>query len=136
MIKHVDELVRQAKMAQQNAYVPYSHFKVGAAIMMDDNTYVVGANVENASFGLTNCAERTALFSAIAKGYRKENMLAMAIVSNFTGSDTFPCGACRQVMIELMKPDTPVYCVNSRNEVKEYTVADFLPYAFTSEDIK
>lgn len=136
MIKHIDELVRQAKIAQARSYSPYSHFKVGAAIMMDDNNYVIGANIENASFGLTCCAERTAIFAANALGYKKENMLAMAIVSDFTSGETAPCGACRQVMIEMMKPDMPVYCINSKNEVKEYTVADFLPYAFTEEDIK
>lgn len=129
MVKHVDELVRQAKIAQANAYAPYSKFRVGAAIMMKDNKYVIGANMENASYGLTCCAERTAMFSAYTQGYRKEDVVAMAIVSD-SNTDTLPCGACRQVMVEMIPMDTPVYCVNAKNEVKEYTVKDLIPYAF------
>ena len=133
MIKHLDELVRQAKIAQTRAYAPYSKYKVGAALMMDDNTYVLGANIENDSYPLSNCAERSALFGAYSKGYRKDNILAIAIVSD--SLNTSPCGACRQVMLELMKEDAPVFLVNGKNEVREFTVKDLLPYGFTAEEL-
>ena len=135
MIKHLDELVRQAKLAQAKAYAPYSKFKVGAALMLSDHNYIQGVNCENASYGLTCCAERVAIYNAITQGYSKKDILALAIVSDSTG-DTSPCGACRQVMFELLDPKTPVYCVNAKNEVKEYQVEDFLPQPFKAEGLK
>ena len=99
-----NKLYSEALKAYNNAYTPYSHFNVGAAILLDDGNIVAGANVENASYGLTNCAERTTLFYLYSLGYKKENIKAMLIIANSTRPIS-PCGACRQVMMELMPKD-------------------------------
>ncbi|WP_227934935.1 cytidine deaminase [Alkalihalobacillus deserti] len=130
MNKH--ELIVEAKRAREQAYVPYSKFPVGAAILMEDGTVFLGANIENASFGLTNCAERTALFKAYSEGNRKVEMVAVV-----AGSDrpVPPCGACRQVMVELCSPGTNVILTNLKGDILEMTVAELLPGAFTAEDM-
>ena len=102
-----NKLYSEALKAYNNAYTPYSHFNVGAAILLDDGNIVAGANVENASYGLTNCAERTTLFYLYSLGYKKENIKAMLIIANSTRPIS-PCGACRQVMMELMPKDCKV----------------------------
>ena len=122
------DLIAAAKEAYQNAYVPYSKFPVGAALKLKD------ANVENAAFGLTNCAERSALFTAFTKGYRRDDIEAIAVVAN-TDRPISPCGACRQVISELMPQDAQVILLSNKDEVKTYTVAELLPYSFTSEDL-
>jgi cytidine deaminase len=127
-------LLDTALVARANAYAPYSKFKVGAAILLDNGKYILGCNVENASYGLSNCAERTALFKMISDGYTKNNVVAMAIVGD-TLDVISPCGACRQVMIELLKPDCPILLCNLKRDMKEYKVIDLLPYAFSEKDL-
>lgn len=129
-------LITEAFEAMKHSYAPYSHFHVGAALLTDRNTYIHGANIENASFGATNCAERSAMFSAYSQGYRRENLKALAIV--WTGeTPASPCGICRQVMSELLERDTPVIMVNNDGtQIQESTVEGLLPMAFSSEDMK
>lgn len=124
-----EELVNKAIEGSSMAYTPYSKFKVGAALLLNNNTYILGCNIENASYGLCNCAERTALFKMISEGYNKDDVLAMAIVGQTEGPIS-PCGACRQVMSELLNKDTLVILANLKGDTKEYTVQELLPYSF------
>ena len=105
------ELVDQAVKGMKNSYSPYSKFKVGASLLLKNGSYVLGCNVENASYGLTNCAERTALFKLYSEGYNKNDVVAMAIVGDTEGPIS-PCGACRQVMAELLEMNTAVVLAN------------------------
>ena len=134
MTEKYTELIAAAKEAYENAYTPYSKFNVGAALKLKDGIIIKGANVENASYGLTNCAERSALFTAYTQGYRRDDIEAIAIVAN-TDRPISPCGACRQVMSELMPAKANVILLSNKDEVKTYTVAELLPYSFTSEDL-
>ena len=122
------KLIEQAKSARLNAYAPYSNFKVGAALLTSDGQVFKGCNIENISFSLTNCAERTALFSAIAKN--EKNFTAMAIV---TADDNLssPCGACLQVISEFVDPKFPIILANLNNKVMNLTMQDLLPLPFT-----
>ena len=122
------------KKAYDNSYAKYSHFQVGALLIMKDGSYVLGTNVENASYGLSNCAERTALFSAYAQGYRKDDILELVIMGK-SESLIYPCGACRQVIIELMNKDALVTMVNLNKKYQTLTVKDLLPYAFEESDL-
>ena len=124
------ELVNQAIKGMEKAYSPYSNFKVGASLLLKDGSYILGCNVENASYGLTNCAERTALFKLISEGFSKEDVEAMAIVGN-TDNPISPCGACRQVMAELLDRNTKVVLANLKGDTKETTVEGLLPYMFS-----
>ncbi len=126
---NVEKLIEKAKTARGFAYSPYSRFQVGAAVLMKDGTYFSGCNIENSSYGLCNCAERTALFKMISEGYHKEDVLAMAVVGQ-TKAPISPCGACRQVMVELLPQTTPVYLSNLKGDLKKTTVRELLPYAF------
>lgn len=122
-------LLDAARKARENAWAPYSGFKVGAAVLVrDSNAVYVGCNVENASYGLSICAERAALFSAIVAGRRKVEALAVAIDQTQTSSisERMPCGACRQVMAEFMELDSPIFV----DGVGCYTLAQILPNAF------
>lgn len=127
------EILDQAFEAMGHAYAPYSNYHVGACVKLKDGKLVPGVNIENASYGLTNCAERSALFATYSMGYRKEDIEAIAIVSD---GDLLaaPCGACRQVMVELLKTDTPIVLSNKK-EYKVMTIAELLPMSFTSEDV-
>ncbi|MBE1443272.1 cytidine deaminase [Paenibacillus sp. OAS669] len=127
-------LVALAKQAMEKAYVPYSHFKVGSALLDQHGRVHLGCNVENAAYGPTNCAERTALFRAIADGEEPRSFQAIAVIGDTPGPIT-PCGVCRQVLIELCPPDMPVYMANLRGEIQETTVAQLLPGAFTMNDL-
>ena len=129
-----EELVEKAFEARNQAYAPYSKFKVGAAILLKDGTILQGANIENASFGLTNCAERSCLFSAYTDGVRKQDIIAIAIYTP-TQKLTAPCGACRQVMVELLEEDCKIILANENGKVEEYSVKELMPLAFTSEDL-
>ncbi|CCV65734.1 Cytidine deaminase (Cytidine aminohydrolase) [Paracholeplasma brassicae] len=124
-----EQLVAQAILARKQTYSPYSKFGVGAALLMKDGTIIHGANIENASFGLSNCGERSALFSAYSQGYRKEDIVAMAITGQTEGPIS-PCGACRQVMNELLPKDAPVYLSNLKGDIKETNIKELLPYSF------
>ena len=123
------ELIEKAQEARNMAYAPYSKFKVGASILLKNGSYITGCNVENVSYGLCNCAERTALFKMVSEGFTKDDVEAMCVIAN-TEQPVSPCGACRQVMAELLKKDTLVVLATTENKVKETTVAELLPYAF------
>lgn len=123
------ELLRHAEEARKAAYTPYSKFKVGAALLTKDGRVFNGCNVENASYGLCNCAERTAFFSAVANGCRPGDFAALAVTGD-TEEPISPCGACRQVIIELGGPSLPVVLGNLGGKVKETTASELLPYAF------
>lgn len=126
------QLMELAKEAREHAYVPYSQFKVGAAVLTKDGRTFTGCNIENSSYPLTNCAERTAIFKAVSEGAIE--IEAIAVIGNTTGPIS-PCGACRQVMIEFSDANTPVYLTNLQGEVEETTVSALLPGAFTKEDL-
>lgn len=127
-----EQLLAQSKIARENAYVPYSKFPVGAALLAEDGTVFHGCNVENASYGLTNCAERTAIFKAVSQGVK--NFKAIAIVADTEGPCA-PCGACRQVIAEFCDGDMPVYLTNLKGDTLETTVEKLLPGAFTPKDL-
>lgn len=118
-----------AKQARLKAYVPYSKFKVGAAIVLNDGTIIHGANIENSSFGLTSCAERNALFSLISQGYDPKEIKEITIIGGSKGPIS-PCGACRQVMSELVPKNTKIYLSNLEDEIYETSVSELLPFGF------
>ncbi len=125
-----------AKTALSNAYAPYSKFHVGAAVLLTDGTLTTGCNVENASFGATNCAERTAIFTAVAQGkIGGQNPIKIKAIAVITNSPTIatPCGICRQVIWEFGH-DIPVLCISNagENSGKEqiFTISQLLPFAF------
>jgi cytidine deaminase len=126
------ELLKQAETAMANAYVPYSKFRVGAALVTGDDQIVTGCNIENASFGGTNCAERTALFKAISEGHK--NFKKIAIISD-SSNFTYPCGICRQVLSEF-GTDIDVIVANNKGEYKIHKLKELLPYAFTNDDME
>lgn len=125
------ELIEAARHAREKAYVPYSRFPVGAALLTEDGTLYTGCNIENASFGLTNCGERTAIFKAVSDGHRR--FTAIAVIADTEGPVS-PCGACRQVMSEI-GPHARVILTNLKGDVMVTTVADLLPGAFRESDL-
>lgn len=129
------ELVAKAIEARKLSYSPYSHFAVGAAIVTKDGRVFMGANVENSSYPLCMCGERNALYNAFMHGVKKEEIAALALAADTDGPCT-PCGACRQVMSELMLPNTPVYMANLKGVIQETTVAELLPFAFSADALK
>lgn len=126
-----EELLEIAKRARENAYAPYSEFKVGAAILTEDGKIFTGANVENASYGLSMCAERVAVFKAVSEGYRR--FKAIAVVAD-TDGPVSPCGACRQVLSEF--GDMDVIMGNMKGDVKVMKLSELLPESFTPEDLR
>ncbi|MDR0885125.1 MAG: cytidine deaminase [Clostridiales Family XIII bacterium] len=124
------EWVQMAIDAREHAYVPYSNFRVGAALVAKDGTIFKGCNIENASYGLSNCAERTAFFKAVSEG--KTEFLHL-IVSGDTKEPISPCGACRQVMSEFCDPNMPVTLVAGDGHYVTTTVEALLPYSFSEE---
>lgn len=122
------ELIDLAIETSKNAYVPYSHFPIGAVLVANDGSIYTGVNIENASFSLTNCGERTAIFKAVSEGQRDFSEL---IVYGETERPISPCGACRQVMVEFFKPDLKVTLVAKDKTTVEMTVGELLPYSFT-----
>lgn len=128
------KLLDAATLARENAYVPYSKFKVGAALLLKNGEIITGCNIENASYGLCNCGERTALFKAYSEGFKKDDIIAMSVCAD-TDGPVSPCGACRQVMAELLNHNTVVYLTNLKGDVKEITVAELLPYSFSGSDL-
>lgn len=127
-----DQLIHEALEGRKQAHVPYSNFQVGAAVLSGGKIYR-GCNVENASYGLTNCAERTAIFKMVSEGGRKID--AIAIVADTEGPVS-PCGACRQVISEFSHKDTKVYLTNLQGNTSEWTVAELLPGAFVPGDLE
>ncbi|MEH7247430.1 cytidine deaminase [Neobacillus niacini] len=126
-------LIEEAKKARDKAYVPYSNFKVGAALLTVDGKVIHGCNIENAAYSVANCAERTALFKAYADGDTQYKAL---VVVGDTKRPITPCGACRQVISELCNKDMKVILTNLNGEIKEMTVEELLPGAFSPEDLQ
>lgn len=125
------QLIKVALEAKENAYVPYSNFQVGAAVLMDDNKVYSGCNIEISSYSPTLCAERTAIFKAVSEGSRK--IKAIAVVGD--ADSTFPCGVCRQVIREFGK-DATVIIANSEEDFKEFSLEELLPNSFGPEVLK
>ena len=124
------ELMKIARKARQNAYAPYSHFAVGAALLAESGRVYTGCNIENASYGLTCCAERNAIFAAVGAGERRFKMLAVAADSP---EPVAPCGACRQVIAEFGIP--LVVMGNLKEETKTMTAEELLPYSFGQDSM-
>lgn len=127
-----DLLIQKALDAREKAYVPYSKYPVGAALQTKDGKIYTGINIENAAYGVCNCAERTALFKAFSEGDRE--YIAMAVAAD-SPRPVPPCGACRQVMAELCPQDMIVYLTNLKGDVLETSVKELLPGAFLAEDM-
>ena len=129
-----NELIDSALKARERAYCPYSNFKVGAAVLFEDGKIYTGSNIENASFGGTNCAERTAIFKGVHEGNRE--IKAVAVVGDINGY-TYPCGICRQVIAEFVIDEKiPVIIIKNEND---YIIKDFeeiLPGVFSKKDLK
>lgn len=125
------ELIEIAKQAMKHAYAPYSHFKVGAALITDTGHIYTGCNIENVSYGATNCAERTAIFKAISEGER--HIKKIAIVSS-AGKPASPCGICRQVLSEFMDSDG-IIILEIENKAEEFYLKDLLPYCFCPDSM-
>lgn len=126
----IQKLMDCAIKARVNAYCPYSHFAVGAALLCEDGTLYEGCNIENASYGLTNCAERTAIFKAVSEGHIK--FKALAVVADTEGPCA-PCGACRQVMAEFKIP--LIIMGNLMGNIKIVTIEELLPFSFSECDV-
>lgn len=125
------ELIREAIKAKENAYVPYSKFKVGAALLTEDGKIYSGCNIENAAYTPSVCAERTAIFKAVSEGAKEIKAIAIVAGSNMS----YPCGVCRQVIREFGE-NAIIIVATSEEEYKEYTLNDLLPYSFGPEDLK
>ena len=127
-----ERLIQAALAARDKAYVPYSNYRVGAALLTKEGKIITGCNVENASYGLSNCAERTAIFKAVSEGERDFAGMAVAVYGKKAAS---PCGACRQVLREFFNDDAEIILVNEEGQGSVFTIAQLLPGAFTGEDM-
>lgn len=132
--KNRKKLIEEAKKARLKAYVPYSKFLVGAALETKDGKIYHGCNIENASYGLTNCAERTAFFAAIADGYTRGDFLRLAVIGQTEGPIS-PCGACRQVIDELGGPNLEIILTNLEGKSEITSTKILLPGAFSEKDL-
>jgi len=128
----IEQLIEEAKEARKQAYVPYSDFAVGAALLTENGKVYRGCNIENAAYSMTNCAERTALFKAVSEGEKSFKLLAVVADMDRPCS---PCGACRQVISEFCPPDMKVVLTNLKGDLLETTVKELLPGAFNAEDL-
>jgi cytidine deaminase len=126
------QLALKAREAQNGSYSPYSKFRVGAALLTQDGEVVLGANIENASYGLTICAERTAFVKAVSEG--KKKFKAIAVVGDMDDFCT-PCGACRQFMDEFCDKDFEIVLINAKDEIKVLKMSEILPYSFNGEHL-
>lgn len=133
MVNISDETLKEkADEMLDMAYVPYSKFPVGAALLAKSGKVYSGCNIENASYPLSNCAERTAMFKAVSEGERAFEKL---FVTGNTEGPISPCGACRQVLVEFCEPDMPVVLTNQKGDTLETTVSELLPGAFKEKDM-
>lgn len=123
------QLIAMARKAMEQAYVPYSNFPVGAAVMTTDGAFYTGCNIESASYGATNCAERTAIFKAVSDGHR--HIRRLAVVSSIP--ETYPCGICRQVIAEFA--DNIEIIIADGDGYRLYGMEDLLPHSFTRKDL-
>ena len=129
------ELVSKAIEARKLSYSPYSHFAVGAAVLCKDGSVYLGANVENSSYPLCMCAERNALYHAMMEGKKKEDLVALALAADTDGPCS-PCGACRQVISELLPKEAKIYMANLKGLIQETSISELLPFAFSEDDLK
>lgn len=129
---NIEQLIEEAKEARKQAYVPYSKFAVGAALLTENGKVYRGCNIENAAYSMANCAERTAFFKAISEG--EKNFELLAVVAD-TDRPCSPCGACRQVISEFCPPDMKVVLTNLKGDLLETTVKELLPGAFNAGDL-
>ena len=127
-----NKLYNAAKKARENAYVPYSHFPLGAAVVTAEGNIYSGPNIENASYGLSNCAERTAIFKAVSN--QEKEIKALLLISG-TNKPVSPCGACRQVIKEFSKPDFKLIMTNIQGDEVIMSIDDLLPGAFEGKDM-
>lgn len=132
----IDEkkLVNDAIKARENSFSPYSKFKVGAVLLTKDGKIYPGANIESSSYGLTICAERNSLFGAYARGVKKDDIVALAVVAD-TSTPCSPCGACRQIMADLMPRNAKIILANLKGDTLTYDISDLLPYAFDDSEL-
>jgi len=130
--KKIETLRENAESMLDSAYVPYSEFPVGASLLTKEGKLFNGCNIENASFGLSMCAERTAMFKAVSEGHKD---FSYFVVTADTDEPVSPCGACRQVMADFFEPDMPVLLINKNGKTFETTVQGLLPGAFQSGDM-
>ena len=135
------ELIKAALSARSRSYAPYSRYRVGAALLCDDGSIVCGCNVENASYGATVCAERVAVFSAVASGKRRFEAIAVAGGADDEDDEfssmAYPCGVCRQVLREFADPATfKVYVARSADDYEQYTLEELLPKSFGPDNLK
>ena len=135
MDKITEQLYQAALKAYQNAYTPYSKFNVGAAVLLKDGKIIAGSNVENASYGLSNCAERTTLFYTYSQEYRQEDISKFLVLAN-TKKPVSPCGACRQVMAELLNEDVEIILTNLNQDIMKVRITDLLPYHFSGDNLR
>ncbi len=126
----MEKLIKASRLAQKNSYAPYSKYRVGAAILTDNDIIISGCNVESSSYGLTCCAERVAIYNAIAQGHNKFKALAL-----FTENGGSPCGACRQVIWDLCG-NIPIYITDKNGTIEETTSKKLLPKAFDDRMLK
>ena len=133
-----EQLVREALEAMHFAYVPYSGFTVGAALLTKSGKVYRGCNIENAAYGPSNCAERTAIFKAVSEGEREFAAIAVVGGKNGDASDIFPpCGVCRQVMAEFCDPETfRIVLMNGDGEIRDYLLKELLPLGFTGKALE
>ena len=128
-------LFQKAKEAYKNNYAIFSKFGVSAAVYLKNGDIFTGVNIENSSYPLTICAERCALFKVYSEGYRKDDIIALCIYHEGNEVMPYPCGACRQVMSDLMNHDSFVYIINDK-DMEAHTVDELLPFSFTPESLK
>ena len=126
-----EELKAAAVAMLDRAYIPYSHFPVGAALACEDGSVYTGCNIENAAYGPSVCAERVAVFKAVSEGHRKFKRIAIATAGEKMSG---PCGVCRQVLHEFA-PDLEIILINCKNETVEYTLPQLLPHSFGPADL-
>lgn len=134
----VNKMLQTAKKTLKNSYSPYSKFRVAAAVLSKSGKIYGGTNVENASYGLTICAERCAIFKAISEGEKQFLALLIIVSQKPSLPEATPCGACRQVLAEFAKPDTPVYTLNilGKQKMVKRTLAEYLPKSFTPKNLQ
>lgn len=129
-----ETLIELAKEARELSYSPYSKFAVGAALECEDGSVYLGANVENASYPLSMCAERNAVYNALMDGKSKDDFVALAVIGD-TEEPISPCGACRQVLSELFPEEAPIYLANLDGKISITDIRSLLPFAFAGGDL-
>lgn len=127
-----NKLIKEARIAREGAYTPYSKFKVGAALLTESGSIYTGCNIENAAYPVSCCAERVAIFKAISSG--ESNFKQMAVIADTEGPVS-PCGSCRQVMAEFFPKDMPIYLTNLEEKVQVTNIKELLPGSFESSDL-